>query len=546
MSGGKETPRQKMIGMMYLVLTALLALNVSSTVIEKFIFLNASLERSNVEAEERNVQILQAMTKSVEDKGSKAEDMAVINDADALREKTREVFEKLEEYKELFIEVTDGYEEGHDGDRMHIVGKTNYDAVGHYMMPEEEGGQGRGKDMKALLTEYREFVIDLMVKNAAPEDVIRHFENLTKDAEEDPIYSVDPNQAGKKWSQLAFEYSPTHAGLATISELEAQVLGFETRGLDWLQKRTGLSEIVFDEIKAMVNPVSKYVVSGSTYQAEMFIAASASAASPIMRYNGTELNVINGVGNVEFTANLTGGEDVGNGIKRKTFTAEIEVATAGGDTTFVSEIEYYVVTPAIVISSNTAVSLYRNCANEVRVDVPGLSGNYNPVFSGTGAQFISGSGAGELNIVPSSSARSVTMNVSNAGQPIGSKEFSVKEIPPPTIVVKKDGNITTPNQPIPTTTTSLRVDAIADSDFASGHEKDARFVVLSGEASLLSGGLVRRKIPFTNGNLDLRSIASSVRKGDALVIEIITVGRRNFLDRDENFPRFQKFLTVTY
>jgi len=54
---------------MYLVLTALLALNVSSTVIEKFIFLNESLERANRDAEKRNVQILEAMKESVEEKG---------------------------------------------------------------------------------------------------------------------------------------------------------------------------------------------------------------------------------------------------------------------------------------------------------------------------------------------------------------------------------------------------------------------------------------------------------------------------------------------
>ena len=546
MSGGKETGRQKMIGMMYLVLTALLALNVSTTIIEKFIFLNASLERSNVEAEERNVQILEAMKKSVEDKGGKAEDRAVIEDAVAIREKTKEVFEALEGYKELFIEKTGGYLEGEKGNRLHLAGKTNYDIVGHYMMSIQEGGQGHGKEMKALLGDYRDFVIEKMKSNKAKEDVIKHFENLTKDAEEDEIYMRDENQKGKKWSQLAFENSPTHAGLATVSELEATVLGFETRGLDWLKTRTGLSEIVFDEIKAMVNPVSKYVVSGSKYEAEMFIAASASASSPKMRYNGTNLAVSNGVGKVEFMANLNGGEDVGNGIKKKSFKAEIEVATAGGDTIFTSNIEYFVVKPAIVISSNTAVALYRNCANEVRVDVPGLSGNYNPNFKGSGAQFIKGGGAGELNIVPSSSARKVKLSVSNAGQPIGDKEFSVKEIPAPQIAVKKGSSIVTPNQPIATGTTSLRVDAIPDSDFASGHPKDARFVVLQGEASLLSGGLVRKKIPFRNGRLDLRSISSNVRKGDALVIEIQRVGRRNFQNKDENFPNFQKFVTVTY
>ncbi len=545
MSGGKETPRQKMIGMMYLVLTALLALNVSSTVIEKFIFLNDSLERSNKEASTRNVQVLGAMKKSVEDKGNKPDDAAVIKDAEELRAKTFDVFNQLEDYKKQFIDETGGYEEGFDGNVHHIKGKTNYDGVGHYMMAVEEGGQGHGKQMKAILTDYTSYIRSVMEKNEATEEVVEHFENITKDAEEDPIYKLDENQKGKKWSQLAFEYSPTHAGLATISELQATVIGFETRGLDYLQKRTGLSEIVFDKIEAMVNPVSKYVVSGSKYEADMFIAASASGASPTMKYNGQDLQVTDGKAKIEFTANLNGGTDEGNGLKKKSFKAEITVATAGGDTTFISDIEYYVVRPAIVISSNTAVSLYRNCANEVRVSVPGLSGNYNPTFGGSGAQFIAGTG-GELNIVPRSNARKVVMSVSNAGQKIGDKEFSVKGIPAPTIQAKRGNSVVTPNAPIPTGTTSLRIEAVADADFAEGHQADARFVVTSGEASLLSGGIVRKKIAFRNGQLDLRSISSNVRKGDALVIEIKSVARRNFQNQTENFPKFAKFLSVNY
>ena len=55
MSAAKETPRQKMIGMMYLVLTALLALQVSNAVLEKFIFMNKSLERMATDYEEKNI-----------------------------------------------------------------------------------------------------------------------------------------------------------------------------------------------------------------------------------------------------------------------------------------------------------------------------------------------------------------------------------------------------------------------------------------------------------------------------------------------------------
>lgn len=547
MAGGKETPRQKMIGMMYLVLTALLALNVSSTVIEKFIFINESLERSNEEAEGRNSDILNAMAESVKKKGNDPEDVKVIEAAQELRAKTAELVEKLEDYKLEFIEETGGYEEGFDGNRLHLKGKTNYDGVGHYMMPEEEGGQGHGKAMKQLLNEYRDYVMKMLKENEAGDDVLSHFHNLTPDADEDPVYKHDHNQEGKKWSQLAFEYSPTHAGLATVSELQASVLGFETRGLDHLKTRTGLSEIVFNDIKAMVMPVSKYVVSGNKYEAEMFIAASSKNTKPVMKYGGQEIDVNpEGVGKIEFVANLNGGEDAGNGVKKKGFIAEITVKTGRGDTTFSNPIEYYVVKPAIVVSSNTAVSLYQDCANEVRVDVPGLTGNYNPSFSGSGARFIAGSGAGEVNIVPTSSAK-VRMNVSNAGQPLGTKEFNVNPVPPPSIVAKDTkGKELDPSIPIPTGTRAIAVQAVADPSFKKGHEKDARFLVARGEAQLLSGGLIRQKIPFTNGKLNLSSISSRVRKGDVLVIKIQSVVRRNFQDKNITVARFPKVVTVTY
>ena len=54
MAGTKETPRQKMIGMMYLVLTALLALQVTSAILEKFVLLNNSLEQSTGAANKVN------------------------------------------------------------------------------------------------------------------------------------------------------------------------------------------------------------------------------------------------------------------------------------------------------------------------------------------------------------------------------------------------------------------------------------------------------------------------------------------------------------
>jgi len=206
----------------------------------KFIRLNESLERSNRIAENRNVQIFESLIKSVKEKGNKPEDLAVINSAMDLRLKTYNVIKKLDEYKDMFIEETGGYEEGHDGDKLHLVGSINYDGVGHFMMPIEEGGQGHGKEMVAMISEYTEFITQLMSDHKAPKSVLDHFINLTPDAEEG-FYMNDPNEVGKKWSQLAFEWLPTPAGLATVSELQASVLRFEAKGLDHLKNMTGLS-----------------------------------------------------------------------------------------------------------------------------------------------------------------------------------------------------------------------------------------------------------------------------------------------------------------
>ena len=67
MSSGKETPRQKMIGMMYLVLTALLALNVSKEILKGFVMVDESLEKSKVILDENNIRIRQAFEAYVKD-----------------------------------------------------------------------------------------------------------------------------------------------------------------------------------------------------------------------------------------------------------------------------------------------------------------------------------------------------------------------------------------------------------------------------------------------------------------------------------------------
>ncbi len=541
MAGGKETPRQKMIGMMYLVLTALLALNVSSTVLDKFAFINESLERANAETSERNNRTISGMKSAAKDKGNRADDLKVVADAEALRAETQKIFAELEEYKETFVEITGDYMEGHQGDRRFINGKTDYDKVGNYMMPVEEGGDGNGARMKELLNGYANYIQEVLKKNGAEESKLKQFHKIALDAEEDPIYQKDENQKGKKWSQLAFENSPTHAGLATVSEFQANVLSFETSALDFLVKRVGLKDLTFDDIRPVVMPESQYVAAGTKYKADMFIAASASGLNDkmVMTYNGEKAPVVAGVGKVEFTA--TPGNYDKNGNAKKQIIASITVPQGGGtDTTFTDTIDYYVVRPVIQIQSQSVNALYYNCGNALDVQVPALGTAYNPSFTAKGGDAIKGSATGQVTVVPR--AQKVTLTVSSNGNVIGSREFGVRAIPAPEIKVFTSSGEVNQKEGIPFRTPELFLRAIPDESFASFLPNDAKFRVAEAEITLVSGGLGRGSTR-AGEKVNLRSMNG--RKGDQYVIEIKKVQRQNFRKQVEDFKKFQRYINIS-
>lgn len=546
MAGGNETPRQKMIGMMYLVLTALLALNVSTTVLDKFAFINQSLEQANGETSTRNSQTVKGMKEAVKEKGDRPDDLVIIDAAEQLRSRTQEVLASLEESKETFVDITGGYSEGAEAtkDRMHIEGKTNYDKVGSYMMPKEEGGDGNGEAMQELLNGYADFVKDLLVKNGAKDDDVERFHKLARDADEDEYWKKDPNQRGKKWSQLNFHDSPTHAALATVSEFQANVLGFETAAIDILKLRVGVKDLSFDGIRPVVMPVSRYVAAGTKYEAEMFIAASASGLNDKikMTYNGSNIPVAEGIGTVEFTA--TPGSYDKEGNARKTFEAAITVPLGGGlDTTFVDEIEYFVSKPVITIQSQSVSALYFNCGNAITVNVPALGNAYNPKYNGTtGGDALPGSAKGEVTLVPKS--KKFVLAVNSNGNRIGTREFGVRAIPAPEIKVYTDQGEVNQKDGIPAKTPRLYLRAVPDASFAEFLPNDAKFKVAQAEITLVSGGLGRGTMS-AGEQINLAQVASRARKGDVIAIEIKKVQRQNFRKQVEDFPRFNRYINIS-
>jgi gliding motility-associated protein GldM len=525
MSGGKQSPRDKMIGMMYLVLTALLALQVSNSVLEKFVFLNVSFEANNLEKSAQNGNKIESIEKAVTESGNRAADRKVVDDAKLIRQETAAVYAKIEEYKKYMIDGTGGYDENNN-----IVGQKDIDFPGAYFV-----NAGEGDVLRDNLNGYSEKLNKITGLNT--------FGKLAKDANEIPLFASDPNQKTKGFSELTFgSNTPMVGALASLSQIQNDVIAYETKALEILGAKVGAEDMKFDQIVPMVLPESKIVAPGTPYEADLFIAASSSAVTPTMTIDGKELEVVDGRGKVKFTA--TPGAYDKEGVAKKSFIAAISVKLPGGrDTTFVDTIQYYVVKPVIQIQSASVQALYLNCGNDLDVQVPQLGTTYSPSFNVTGGVAINGAQRGQVTIVPKSAK--VTLAVSSNGNLIGSQEFGVRRIPAPEIKAVNRGKEIDGMIGMPFNTPSITLAAVPDESFQAFLPKDARFQVAEAMVTLVRGGRGGTSIKVTSSNVDLRQIASQARSGDNLVIEIKKVKRANFRDEVEDFPSFgPKYITI--
>jgi hypothetical protein len=134
MAGGKETPRQKMIGLMYLVLTAMLALNVSKAILKGYLSVNDSIEKSKKFIEENNVRVTEAFRNAVAmNPGAKP----YLDEALSAQKDINEVFRYLDDVKGNMVRYVLGYEESVKvkGDTINLRHYPQSDKIDDYDKP---------------------------------------------------------------------------------------------------------------------------------------------------------------------------------------------------------------------------------------------------------------------------------------------------------------------------------------------------------------------------------------------------------------------------
>lgn len=516
MAGGKETPRQKMIGMMYLVLTALLALQVSNAVLEKFALINDALEQLSSQTDEKNKATLEAIQKAVTPEAKDSIKMAYAN-AQKVRELTAKTIEGLSALKKEFLSLsgTTGIDEKFINDHSSKVA---------YAMMDPRGT--KGKDYESLLNNYATELSKLTM--GGPK-----FAPLALPPAQIPQFQHDEKNANKSFIEFTFENTPPIAAYASVTEMESQVYAYESQALQHLNDIAGNLTIKFDKVLPMIIPDASSVIAGSKYTAKMYIGASNSALSPQMFLDGRALPVdkdAQGIafGKVEFVAS---GGAYKNGVVDKSYTAKITVK----GTDYESVIPYKVIAPTVKITSGALSKLYINCGNEMNVEVPGLGTNFVPSYkTGPDAEVISSGKVGAITVVPKSKAK-VALSVSNSGTPIETVTFEVRSAPPPQIRLEAGGRELNVKDGVPRAQLAqLKIRALADEDFASTVPKDAEFRIRKGRVYLRKGTALGTPIEFTGETLNLGAFQQSAKPGDVLSFELESVTRRTFKGENEN------------
>lgn len=433
MAGGKETPRQKMIGMMYLVLTALLALNVSKHVLDSFVMVNDGLEETN-----RN------FSKKVDLTYGQFAQQLQLNEA-----KVRPFYEKAQKVKVLsdslvnfirfsrteMIHLVDGIpmEKADTLKLIDLQAKDNYSTSSRYWVTEGGKGDvvgGEGTRARLLRDKIRFFKSELL--SVLSEEQQKRIK-IGLDTE-GPFFEKGVE---KTWEEVTFDRVIPVAAATNLNRLITEVRNAEFDVISMLYGGISEEDFKFDQIGAKVVPKSNIVMLGDYYEAEIFVAAYDSKQNPDILVNNAPISVKDGVGLYRVPASAEG---------PRSYQGVIRVSSpSGGDPkTYSFKNEYVVQRPSVTVSADAMNVFYIGVDNPVSISVPGVPNDaIRPTISAGGQLVPAGPGKYNVRISPGTREARITVNaqLDGSSKSMGSVNFRVRTVPNPVpyIANKKEG-----------------------------------------------------------------------------------------------------------
>ncbi len=460
MAGYKETPRQKMIGMMYLVLTAMLALNVAKDILDAFLVVNDSMELTNQSFATKIASQYAKFETQYNLEPTKVEDYWV--KAKDVREKSYELIEYIEDIKiELvarsegvtreealatFFEkqsIPDQFNPGKMKDQymlnLNIVpSRDKYDQPTNYLIGQNKNG--KAYELAEKMNEYRSYILGI---------IGQQYENriglvTTGDYK-------DASGTPQDWEYYNFYHTILAADITLLNKIIGEIQTAEFDAINTLYANITEKDFKFDKVAARVIPKTTYIIQGQKYEAEVLVAAYDSRTqSQVKVLRGANtlnegninraqvFNSVDGTVKLEFPANTVGPQ---------TYAGVIEMLDPATQelTQYDFKGSYLVAPPALTVSPLKMNVLYAELKNPIAISSPGIASDLvTPSISkGKLTKRADGTWDAEVPIEEKTTTISATATIDGQTLTLGSFDFRIKRVPKPnaTIAGISDGKI---------------------------------------------------------------------------------------------------------
>jgi gliding motility-associated protein GldM len=513
MASGKLSPRQKMINMMYLVLLALLALNVSKDILKAFHMFDMSFTNANRNVDEKNKLTMVGFEENMKDEKKKNKTEPFYKKALEVQKISKELTDYIAKVKSDITTQAGGRKEPSDeekklgitNEQTELQMPDNMEKHANYFIPK---GGNNGIKLQNKINETREKLLKVVMDVKEGKEFVNSIQKTTQLRAEDP---KSEGLAKKTWVSSYLEHAPLAGVVTLLTKTQNDCKSLESEILTFLASRIEATTIKFNEQLALILPEGgTNIVQGGTLKAKLALAAYDNTTSAEMLVNGSPVKVENGLGIINIPVNSVGTSKLVGKI------ASVDV---DGNPVWLETppLEYTVYKPFASISADAMNVLYIGLPNPMTISVPGVTPANTSVSAGPGLT-LTKTGDGKYTATVAAGNRETTISVSarlpdGTNKSMGSMKFRIKQVPKPEAQL---GNLTGG---------AVAKEIISGAGFLNAVMtgfvyEDVKYSITKYRAILASK---REGIKEAQGNGNstgpIKQLLGSAKKGDLLVIE---------------------------
>ena len=490
-----KEPRQKMINIMYLVLTALLALNVSAEILNAFKTVDDSLTATNTTINRSTETILKSLEDKMSDPTSKVKAAIWYPKAQRAQQLSAEMYNYIKGVKDSILKAA-GYNPNPKNKFDSSYALDNLDIATRILVEGKEGIK-----LKAKLEKYK---TDLL---AIDPQIAKEFQNSLQ------INLAKPkvqDKSNKTWEAAYFNMVPTVAALTILSKFQNDVKTSENKIVAFCHQQVGQVVVRFDRFEPIIGQSTNYAMPDQTIEIKAGVGAFSNLAKPTISIGG-QTQLLNDSGFVRYTTN------VGSALGSRSIPVRITYLDQDGNQKVIERVVNYTVGQA-----STAIALpemnvlYIGYPNQITVSASGVGAEKININVSGGGGSVRQTAPGKFTVNVSQQSDNCVITAVADGKTIGSSVFRVRQMPDPTATVGGQESGAYVNA----ATLSAQGGVGA---YIKNFPLNLKYTVISFNAvgADEDGNVLTKPCPGNSFTQDARNMIKKMKSGDILTIEQI-------------------------